>query len=781
MSRSRAPLLTSAVFCLFALTATLIPSLGRAQTAAHVVISEVMYDPPQAGTDTGYEWIELFNPTSAPVDLSGWTLEDNTSQDVLPGFILNPGEYLVIAATASGFASNYPSYAGNLLTLGLAGSIGNGLSNTGDRLLLLDAVGVFVDTMCYGSDTTYFSLPRSGALAGHSVARVPSEGDTDTASDWFDQVGPTPGGPGGVSTPTQTGTATPTLTQIATATGTTIAVDTATATVTPTQTDALAETATATTTWAASTTPTPTATALPRVLLSEVMYDPVGSEPGAEWVELYNPMGVPVNLDGWKLGDNSVVSDILPAFTLPPGQYLVVASMEAVFRTENPGFTGNLISLGSAIGSGLNNSGDVVRLSSPGGVIIVDAMSFGGDTTAFTPACPTVPEGHSLARVPSDRDTDTREDWVAQGTPNPGAAGSAPPPALTPTPTRTATAAATPTLTITPDGATWTATAQPVPIRPGDVIINEIMQNPTAVLDKDGEWFEVYNVSVRAIDLNDWTVKDAGSERHKIAHGGPLWLPPRGYLVLGRNADSSANGRVPVAYRYAGFTLGNTADEIILLDGAGTEIDRVAYDGGPTFPAPDGASMQLIRPDLDNALGANWRVSPDPWPGSTGDRGSPGTPNHTARIQGYAYEDVNGNRTREADEPGIADVVVSLNNGRTTLSIASGWYGFADLAPGTYEVSETQPSGYTSTTPDRRTVTVGLGALVPGPSFGEQRLPPTVTPTAGPSPTPTPSPGPGSCSPRYCTMHRKKGPTARTNGSKSSIPVRPWPRWTVGR
>ena len=212
--------------------------------------------------------------------------------------------------------------------------------------------------------------------------------------------------------------------------------------------------------------------------------------------------------------------------------------------------------------------------------------------------------------------------------------------------------------------------------------------------------------------------------------------------MLGRNADASANGGVAVAYRYAGFTLGNADDEIILLDGAGTEIDRVAYDGGPAFPDPDGASMQLIRPDLDNAVGANWRISPDPWPGSAGDRGSPGAPNHTARIQGYVYEDLNGNRAREADEPGIAGVMVGLSNGRTTRSIAGGWYGFADLTPGTYEVSETQPAGYTSTTPDRRTVTVALGQLAFGPSFGEQRLPPTATPTAGPSPTSTPSPWP---------------------------------------
>ena len=189
-------------------------------------------------------------------------------------------------------------------------------------------------------------------------------------------------------------------------------------------------------------------------------------------------------------------------------------------------------------------------------------------------------------------------------------------------PTVTTTATQTPTITSTPEATPGTAEA-------GDVVINEILQNPAAVSDTAGEWFEVYNATNQAIDLNGWTIMDAGADRHRIQtpHGEPLWLPAGGYLVLGRNADASANGGVLIAYRYTGFTLGNADDEIILLDGAGTEIDRVAYDGGPAFPNPDGAAMQLIRPDLDNALGANWRAAPDPWPGSAGDRGSPGAPN----------------------------------------------------------------------------------------------------------------------------------------------------------
>ena len=80
------------------------------------------------------------------------------------------------------------------------------------------------------------------------------------------------------------------------------------------------------------------------------------------------------------------------------------------------------------------------------------------------------------------------------------------------------------------------------------------------------------------------------------------------------------------------------------------EIDRVAYDGGPTFPNPDGASMMLIQPDLDNALGANWRSSTgslarqrrsDPWLTRRAQSGH--TPNIDGHRDRHAHRDPNRN------------------------------------------------------------------------------------------------------------------------------------------
>ncbi len=485
------------------------------------------------------------------------------------------------------------------------------------------------------------------------------------------------------------------------------------------------------------------AQAADHVVISEVMYDPPqgGTDSAYEWVEFFNPGNEAISLAGWTLADNTN-SDLLPMFTLPPGEYLVVAATAAGFAANYPAFTGNVTYLEGTIGNGLANGGDRLHLLDPNGHII-DALSYGTDTSVFTLTRPAGSEGHSIARVPSDRDSDTASDWLDQPAPNPGGPGTAPAPTGTTTPTATGTPTLTPTPTATDDqlpadtatpSATSPATATPSTAQPGDVVINEIMQNPKVVGDGAGEWFELFNATGRAIDLNGWTIKDAGSDHHRIQNGGPLWLPAGGYLVLGNNAKAAANGGVPVAYVYKSFTLGNGDDEVILQDGLESEIDRVAYDGGPAFPDPDGTSMQLVRPDLDNSIGANWHVSLDAWPGSAGDLGSPGEPNHTASVEGYVFEDLNENRVRDAGEPGIEDVVVTTTNGRWARTIRSGWYGLYDLAAGVHEIVETQPAGFESTTPDRRRVTLTLAQRTWGHDFGERRLPASPTPTAGPVP-----------------------------------------------
>lgn len=176
------------------------------------------------------------------------------------------------------------------------------------------------------------------------------------------------------------------------------------------------------------------------------------------------------------------------------------------------------------------------------------------------------------------------------------------------------------------DTVTWNfTTGDFVVATPGDIVVTEIMQDPTPSNDSGYEWFEVFNAASGSIDLDGWTISDAGSNSHVINNGGPLIIPAGGYLLFGSNSDPLSNGGYTPDYVYASFTLANGDDEVILTTDGALEIDRVEYDGGPNFPDPTGAAMALINPSLDNNVGSNWVTASTPY--GDGDLGTPGSAN----------------------------------------------------------------------------------------------------------------------------------------------------------
>ena len=179
----------------------------------------------------------------------------------------------------------------------------------------------------------------------------------------------------------------------------------------------------------------------PTLLISEVLYDPLGTEPNREWIEIYNNTSSPVELTDWTISDNMSTDVISPTVTIPVGGCLVIAASEE-FYTSYPGFTGAIVFVADGkIGNGLGNAGDRLILKDSEGIVI-DQMSYGTDATAFDPACLDVAEGHSLERSPANVDTDTAADWIDQEFPNPGSV-------TVPTPTDTPEPTVTPTPTVT--------------------------------------------------------------------------------------------------------------------------------------------------------------------------------------------------------------------------------------------------------------------------------------------------------------------------------------------
>lgn len=137
------------------------------------------------------------------------------------------------------------------------------------------------------------------------------------------------------------------------------------------------------------------------------------------------------------------------------------------------------------------------------------------------------------------------------------------------------------------------------------LVVTEIMQNPRAVSDSNGEWFEVYNSGAEELNLNGWTFSDNDNDSFTIEED--VIVGAGEYFVLGVNSDILANGGVEVGYDYPGnWYLANGGDEVVITDDLGAEIDRVEYDGGPVFPDPNGASMFLVNPMADNSDGSRW-------------------------------------------------------------------------------------------------------------------------------------------------------------------------------
>jgi predicted extracellular nuclease len=326
--------------------------------------------------------------------------------------------------------------------------------------------------------------------------------------------------------------------------------------------------------------------AFAQLVVNEIMQNPSAvSDTDGEWFEVYNDSGGPVDIDGWTiadLGTNTHVINNGGPLVVPAGGYLVLG------RNADPGLNGGVAVDYQYADFFLANGDDEVILFDGDGSEI-DRVEYDGG-----PAFPD-PNGASMALSDPALDNNIGANWCDSTTPF-GAGDRG-----------------------TPGG------PNDCPLFIPELVINEIMQNPSAVSDGSGEWFEIHNPTANPIDIDGWTVEDNDSDSFVIANGGPLLVPAGGYVVLGNNADSGTNGGVTVDYEYSGMFLSNSSDELVLLDTFLTEVDRVEWDNGATFPDPNGASMALKNPALDNNIGANWCESTTPF--GDGDRGTPGGSN----------------------------------------------------------------------------------------------------------------------------------------------------------
>jgi len=141
---------------------------------------------------------------------------------------------------------------------------------------------------------------------------------------------------------------------------------------------------------------------------------------------------------------------------------------------------------------------------------------------------------------------------------------------------------------------------------PEVLVINEIMFAPPA---GQGEWFEIFNNSDIAIDLNGWSFHDA--------LGKPIVLADS-FSVLNAGEFSVIAARVDFRLDYPAFqgmllvpdsfpTLNNASDSLFVSDAIGRVIDSVYYH--ESWSGGTGVSLERLDPDRPALASNNWSGS----------------------------------------------------------------------------------------------------------------------------------------------------------------------------
>ena len=149
-----------------------------------VIISEIFADPSPAIGLPESEFVEIFNRSQLPFNLSGWTLTDQSAVATLPNFILAPNEYVVLTSENSSLPASE-----NLLQLRIFPS----LNNSSDVLILKDADNNTIDSVSYANSWYRDEDKRDGGWTLEIIDpdNVCSERDNWSAAE--DDRGGTPG------------------------------------------------------------------------------------------------------------------------------------------------------------------------------------------------------------------------------------------------------------------------------------------------------------------------------------------------------------------------------------------------------------------------------------------------------------------------------------------------------------------------------------------------------------------------------------------------------------
>lgn len=109
-------------------------------TNANIVMTEIMYNPPETGVDS-LEFIELYNNDNRAWDLQGFYFSKGVDF-TFPSTVLNPGDRVVVGVNASALNNTFGINS-------IQWNAGSALSNQGEPIVLKDNFGYVIDSVYY--------------------------------------------------------------------------------------------------------------------------------------------------------------------------------------------------------------------------------------------------------------------------------------------------------------------------------------------------------------------------------------------------------------------------------------------------------------------------------------------------------------------------------------------------------------------------------------------------------------------------------------------------------
>ena len=274
--------------------------------------------------------------------------------------------------------------------------------------------------------------------------------------------------------------------------------------------------------------------------------------PDCDYIELYNHSTQSVDLSSCILTDDPTTNKfVLPSGTIiPPRGFVYYSSTNMNFN--------------------LNKTGETIYFKNPDQSRVLDAVAFDGQENG----------------VPMGRWPDGASPFYRLSAKTPGASNAA--------------------------------------IRVSNVVINELMYKPISG-DDDDQFIELYNRGTNTVDLSGWTLSDGISFTFPM---GTL-LASNGYLVVARNAAqlrshysnlTTANclGDFSGKLSHNGERVALTMPQYDIATNGVTNlvmnitVNEVSYGTGgrwPQWAAGGGSSLELIDPNSNNRLAANWADS----------------------------------------------------------------------------------------------------------------------------------------------------------------------------